>query len=308
MTQPRQVEPGDIVFSTTRTVARFFLLRPDPELIQAVMYVLGHYAAKHGIVLYAACLMSTHLHLVYLDQYGHGPAFLRDAHRCIANVVKALRGWKGSVFEEDPNETRLLTPEAIADKIGYVMANPVAAGAVRYARDWPGLRSRIDELGRRTFVAERPNLYFDPNGEMPARTTLRFELPEGLLELHGEEGTRTVLEESLRRHEREARAEVRAKGWSFLGPERCLRISPYRRSKAYEVFGARNPTFATKGGGQEAFEQAVQKLRAFRRSYRERLQRWRAGDHVSAWPLGTYLMRALQGVGDADSLPDFAPS
>jgi putative transposase len=307
MTEPRQVEPGDVVFSTARTVARFYLLRPDAELVQAGMYVLGHYAAKHGIVLYAACLMSTHLHLVYLDRWGRGPAFLRDAHRGIANVVKALRGFRGSVFEEDPNETRLLTRGAIADKIGYVMANPVAAGTVRYARDWTGLRSRVEDLGRRTFAAERPTLYFDPNGRMPARASLRFELPERLVERHGEEGTREVLEESFRDHERRAQAEVKAKGWTFLGLDRCLRISPYRRAKAYEVFGARNPTFATKGGGPEAFEQAVQKLRDFRQRYRERLLGWRAGDRESPWPFGTYLMRWLHGVVVADP-PGLAPT
>jgi len=296
VTEPRQIEPGDIVFSTTRTIARLYLLRPDPELVDAIRYVLAHYARLHGIVLYAACLLSTHLHLVYLDRWGCGPDFLRDAHRGIANVVKALRGLAGSVLEEHPNETRLLTPEAIADKIGYVLANPVAAGAVRYAKDWPGLRSRVDEMGRHARVVERPRLYFDPKGKMPAREALRFELPCELVALWGEAGTRARLEQSCREHEREAREEIERKGWHFMGAERCLRVSPYRRATAYEVFGARNPTFATKGGGPELFERAVHAVRNFRHRYRERLLRWRAGDRVSPWPVGTFMMRKLHAV------------
>ena len=296
VTEPRQVEPGDVVFSTTRTIARLYLLRPDPELVDAVRYVLGHYARLHGIVLYAACLLSTHLHLVYRDTRGEGPYFLRDAHRAIANVVKALRGWRGSVLEEHPNETRLLTLEAIADKIGYVLANPVAAGAVRYARDWPGLRSRVDEMGRGARIVERSRLYFDPKGDMPPRATLHFELPAELVAVHGEDETRARLVRSCVEHEREARAEIELEGWRVLGAERCLRVSPYRRATAYEVFGALDPTFATKGGGFEAFDRAVHTVRDFRHRYRERLLRWRAGDRLSPWPVGTFMMRKLHAV------------
>jgi len=188
-------------------------------------------------------------------------------------------------------------PEAIADKIGYVLGNPVAAGAVRYAKHWPGLRSRLDEMGRHARLVERPRLYFDPAGEMPARATLRFELPAELLTVHGEAGTRALLEQSCREHERAARAQAELEGWHFLGAERCLRVSPYRRAAAYEVFGARNPTFATKGGGPELFEHAVHAVRDFRHRYRERLLRWRAGDRLSPWPAGTFMMRELHAVG-----------
>jgi putative transposase len=294
--EPRIVRPGDVVLSTVRTVARFYLLRPCRELHDAILYVLGHYAELHGVVLHAACVMSTHIHLVYQDRLGLGPLFVRDVDRSVANLVKALHGWRGSVFQKAPNHVRLLTPDAIADKVGYVAANPVAAGAVRYARDWPGLNVRVSDIGRTTFRVKRPAFYFDPEGKMPGEVEVHFELPEPLVRLYGEEPARARLRDSVAEHEAAARAQVHEKGWSFLGADRCSKLSPYRRAKAYEVFGGRHPTFATKGGGRKAFLRAVAELRAFRRAYREALARWRRDDRAAIFPCGTFLMRVLHGV------------
>jgi len=57
-----------------------------------------------------------------------------------------------------------------------------------------------------------------------------------------------------------------------------------------------HPTFATKGGGIELFERAVRTVRDFRHRYRERLLRWRAGDRLSPWPAGTFMMLELHAV------------
>ena len=69
MTQPRFVVPGETIMVTARTVARFYLLRPDPQLNEALRYVLGYYANKHGLLLHAVCIMSTHVHLVAFDEH-----------------------------------------------------------------------------------------------------------------------------------------------------------------------------------------------------------------------------------------------
>ena len=70
---------------------------------------------------------------------GKLPDFLRDLHRLTALATKVHRKWEGSVWDSNEASAVLLnTPEAIAEKIAYVMANPTAVGAVRYAKDWPG--------------------------------------------------------------------------------------------------------------------------------------------------------------------------
>ena len=60
---------------TRRVFARFFLFRPDPEMNQAFLYCLAVAAEKFGIIVHAACLMSTHLHLVITDVRGEHPRF-----------------------------------------------------------------------------------------------------------------------------------------------------------------------------------------------------------------------------------------
>lgn len=287
--------------STARTVARLFLFRPDPAMKAAARYIIAHYAEKHGIVLYAACLMSTHLQLVFLDALGVYPDFLRDVHRALANVVKAHRGWRGDIFGKHPSVVTLTTPESIIDKIAYVQANPVAAGAVKFAKDWPGLRSTPRLCGAEAHVVLRTHLYFRPNGSMPSVARLRFALPAILVDLHGEDGTREAIATATRDHERQAREKVAELGLRFLGAERCKKVSPYKRAHAYEVFGKIDPTFATKGGGKHAFPEAVRELREFRRWYRDALQAWRAGDRDVEFPPGTWAMRVRHAARCAQS-------
>ena len=116
--------------------------RPDREMNNAFGYLLAVYAAKYGIRVHAACVQSTHWHAVLSDPYGLLPAFLRDFNRGLANFIKALRGWRGTVFQAHPNVVQLLTSEAIVDKIGYTLANPVARSNPTRSGGPPGLRRR----------------------------------------------------------------------------------------------------------------------------------------------------------------------
>src|SRR6185436_1576738 len=43
---------------------------------------------------------------------------------------------------------RLLTRAAVVEKIAYTLANPVAAGLVWSAREWPGATVRVGDLGQ----------------------------------------------------------------------------------------------------------------------------------------------------------------
>jgi putative transposase len=82
-------------------------------------------------------------------------------------------------------------------------------------------------------------------------------------------------------------------GLRELGSERIRRVSPYRRAKSFEPIRGRNPTFAVGRGQRQAFFAAVADLRAFRRAYRDALERWRAGLRQTVFPLGTWAMRCM---------------
>jgi len=62
--------------------------------------------------------------------------FLRRLHRLVSLGTKVLRKWEGPTWApEEASLVRLLTEQAIIEKLAYVMANPVKAGLVRHARD-----------------------------------------------------------------------------------------------------------------------------------------------------------------------------
>ena len=102
---------------------------------QVYWYCLAHAAKLHGVLVHAACLMSTHCHEVITDVRGEYPKFLETLHRNLALCTKAYRGWPEEVFNKRSTGVHaLLTPEAMMESIAYLIANPVEAGAVRYAK------------------------------------------------------------------------------------------------------------------------------------------------------------------------------
>ena len=78
MTPPRQILAGQTFEVVSRCISRLFLLAPSYEVQQTFLYLLGHYAKKHGITLYALVLMANHYHLLGLDKHGNLPHFMRD--------------------------------------------------------------------------------------------------------------------------------------------------------------------------------------------------------------------------------------
>ena len=161
MTQPRLVVPGDTLMITRRTLRRHHLFRPDSAIRQLYVYTLALCARRFGILVHAVTLMSTHL--IVTDPRGRYPDFLRPLHRLVSLGTKVLRKWEGPTWDaEQPSVVRLLTEQAVIEKLAYVMANPVQAGLVRHARDWPGITVLPHELGRRVWSMNRPDACFDP--------------------------------------------------------------------------------------------------------------------------------------------------
>lgn len=298
MTQPRFVLPGDTVMITRRTLRRHHLFRPDASIRQLYLYALTVCAKQFGILVHAVTLMSTHEHLIVTDTKGRFPLFLRELHRLVSLGTKVLRKWEGPTWDhEQTSVVRLLTEQAIIEKLAYVMANPVQAGLVRHARDWPGITVLPHELGRRSWKLNRPDVYFRAdNPQWPETVELSLTLPPALAKLYRAEDVRHAAAAELERQERLAHKEIRRRKSRFLGADRIRRLSPYRRATSFELLRDRNPTFAVGRGQRKVFFQAVAELRAFRRAYRDALEHWRAGLRSVVFPQGTWCMCQLHGV------------
>ena len=264
-------------------------------------YALAVCADKFGILVHAVVLMSTHEHLVLTDPRGVLPDFLRELHRLVALGTKVLRKWEGAVWDsEKTSVVRLLCPQAIVEKVAYCMANPVAAGLVRRARDWPGLTTMPDQLGRAVLSAARPSVFFDPNNaQWPETARLALTLAPSLEGQMSLEEFQLQVAAELERQEQEAHSEVAKAGRTFLGADRCRRTSPYRRARSFEPLRDRNPTFAVGRGNRVGFFAAAEELRAFRAAYREALRKWRLGVREVAFPAGTWAMKRLHAVAVA---------
>jgi putative transposase len=294
MSQPREIVPGATYLLTRRALRRHMLFRPDALITQLVLYALAVSARRYGLHVHALCLMSTHLHLVVTDVEGLLPRFLQFFHRLVALGTKVLRMWEGPVWDHEPTSVvRLLTPEAVVEKIAYVLANPVAAGLVEQAHEWPGAKVLVDELGRGVLRAKRPEVYFAPtNPQWPEEATLELTLPPSI-EQDAADGFRQQVRAELERQQGQARVEVEQKSVGVLGAERASTVSPYDRATSVEPLRDRNPTFAVGRGQGEAWQRAAAGVRAFRAAYHEALARWRTGVRSAVFPAGTWCMRVL---------------
>ncbi|WP_437650518.1 transposase [Sorangium sp. So ce362] len=301
MSQPREIAPGATYLLTRRVLRRHFLLRPDVAINQLLIYALAVSARRYGVEVHALCAMSTHLHLVVTDVQGVLPRFLQFFHRLVALGTKVLRKWEGPVWDHEATSVvRLATPAAVVEKMAYVLANPVAAGLVRYAREWPGVKVDVGELGRGALHARRPSAYLDPeNPQWVEEATLPLSLPPGI-EQESAEGFRQQVAAELERQEAQARAEVERRGLRVLGAERVSKVSPYDRAKSSEGLRERNPTFAVGHEQGEAWRTAAAAVRAFRASYRAALGRWCAGVRSVLFPAGTWWMRTFHGASVTD--------
>jgi putative transposase len=278
---PRRVVAGTTYKITRRTVERQFFLRPSPEVNAIILYALASAVLRHGMQLHAWVAMANHPHVQATDVRGVLPAFLHDFHREVALALKALHGIAECVWAKcSTSAVELHGERAQADAALYAMLNPVVAGLVEHAADWPGA---IWLPGQRELVVRRPDVWFSedrpeelrvPIVPPPAWTGTEDQWHEHLAERLAER------EATLRKERiRERRA--------VLGRQRVLQNKVTDRPWTTEsVRPARNPVLAAAGEpGLMAI--LVTQLRAWRRAYIEARDRWRT-DKTAVFPPGTW--------------------
>ena len=295
MTLPRFTKrKRETLLITRRCIGRQFLLRADRDANQIFLYCLAVAAKQHGIEVHAVVVMSNHFHLVVTDHFGKRSFFTRDLVRNLAKCIQALRGTRGGVFDKSQaNFTRLLTDQAVIEKCAYTIVNPVAEGLVSSPNKWPGVSVDVDDIGRRTFHIKRPNYYCRKSSPTwPEEITLEVTVPPD----HEPRDFRRALRAEVREQQEVARDKVRASGKRFLGRQRVLDTSPYKRAKSYEDFGTCVPTFATGKGYRDAFKQAATELKVFRAMYRDAIKRWKQGIKDTLFPEGTWWMAEFHQV------------
>jgi len=294
MSRARPIDSGTTYLITRRTERRHCLMRPDSKMNRFILYALITAARRHGILLHAFCAMSTHLHYVVTDPLGNLPRFFEMFHSLVARGIKKIREWDGSPWDRaQTSAVALCTREAIVEKIAYTLANPVEAGLVWQAREWPGAKTLVEDIGKNKIHARRPEVCFSPeNPEWPLHDKLAVSLPPSI-PADEAQGFRDAIAVELANLEKAAHERIPRH--KVLGAARVMKIPPEMRITSREPKGQRNPTFAVGRGNTEAAEQAVRALRDFRIAYRKALTEWRSGDRSAVFPAGTYAMRVVHG-------------
>ena len=194
----------------------------------------------------------------------------------------------------------LQTPEAVAQAIAYVIANPTECWAVNNAADWPGLISNPRDLWNGTWTATKPTKYLDQDNEQwPDRATLTLQMP-AMLKL-GFANPLSVINTEYQERLNGARQKAKAEGKHFMGLERIKKVSPYQRATSWEDLRELDPTFAVGRGQHEARALAIKAVKTFRQAYRTALELWRAGDRLVRFPTGTWWMKVFHGSPVADT-------
>lgn len=297
MTAPRQLVPGTTFLVTRRCLERRFFLRPSPQTNATFRYLLAAGAAKHGIQLHALCVLSNHIHLVLTDTAGNLPAFKRDLDGLVARAVNAQLGRRDHFWELGSySAVSLEDHAAVVEKIVYVLANPVAAGLVRRACEWPGLWSGLEHVGGGAERVERPARFFRETGPLAREAHLQLHLPPGFASVPEFLATVAPL---LRAAEDRAAAALGAAGRSFLGAARALAQHPSARPPPEDPRPRLRPRFATRDSARRML--AVERLRRFLQDYAAALDDWRSGRRDVIFPAGTYLMRVLHSAACAPS-------
>ncbi len=297
VTAPRRVVAGTTYLLSRRATQREFLLKPSVLTNLIFKFVLAVAAARYGILIHAACVMSNHFHLVVTDVRARLPEFSHLLNGILAKAFNALYGrWENFWAPCSYSAVALVSPEDVIEKVAYTLANPATAGLVEHGSEWPGVWSDPSLIGQPGERVERPGHYFAKEGSMPEAMELVFSAPPGFESV---EAFRQKVIARVSELEHHAAAERLANGVAVLGPRRVLKQSHTSRPASREPRRVLNPRVAAKDKWKRI--EALGRLVSFIRDYARALSKFRDGDHSVVFPHGTYLMRVRFGVACASS-------
>jgi len=109
---------------------------------EAYLRRLAHCGGRHGLEIWAYCLMTNHVHLIVRPA---GPDSLAraigEAHGHYARLVHRREGWSGHLWA-NRYYSAALGPGHLWSAVRYVERNPVRAGLAELSEDYPWSSAR----------------------------------------------------------------------------------------------------------------------------------------------------------------------
>jgi putative transposase len=145
--QARMVIPGVPHHVTQRGNRRepIFLEAGDEGIYLGLM---TEQLRRYGVACWAYCLMPNHVHFILTPQDETGLArAVGEAHRRYTGFIGARGRWTGHLFQGRFSSVAMDEDHLMA-ALRYVALNPVKAGLVKSAADWPWSSARAHLAGQ----------------------------------------------------------------------------------------------------------------------------------------------------------------
>ena len=138
---PRYLPPGWSVEVSTRTICGFYLLPANPRFTRIMVGILGRAQEKYPVLIHAAVAASNHYHLIVtpadLEQLADFMEYVNG------NLAREAGRWVDhhGAFWADRYHLIPISPEpdALIERLRYVLSNTVKENLVARVCDWEGL-------------------------------------------------------------------------------------------------------------------------------------------------------------------------
>jgi putative transposase len=145
---PRSALPDGIFHVYARGVAATTAPFPGEE-DKATLFHLLPGLRMRGLIVHAACVMSTHYHGIFEGRTARLSAAMHWLNWSYARAYNTTHDLHGHVFSER-FQTRVIDDEdSLERRHAYVLANPIRAGLCETLEDWPWTYSRYVPALRR---------------------------------------------------------------------------------------------------------------------------------------------------------------
>ena len=158
--EARIVIPGLPHHVTQRGNRRLPVFFSDADY-ESYRALLAEFCGRAGTAVWAYCLMPNHVHLILVPDNADGlRASLGEAHRRYTRRINRREDWRGHLWQERFHSFPMDEAWLLACA-RYVVLNPVRAGLVKDAADWPWssagahLTGQDDDLVTVAGLAER---------------------------------------------------------------------------------------------------------------------------------------------------------
>jgi putative transposase len=272
---------------TRRCTERMFLLGACEKTAEVFAYCLAEAANRFGVLVHAAVVMSNHLHIVVTDVKGNLPLFSHLFFTQLAKATNARTGHVESVFARSSryHALELVSVDAVACKIAYLLGNPAKAGLVDSCAKWPGFITSVkDMVARKVYqvsTGDNPYLKRREHAVLP----LQIVPPP---QVHDVRAFAASIARDVTKLEAHYEKERRDNGVLTKGAEAVRAEKWHRKPKTGVTLFRMVPSLAERV--KQIRIAAIRSLQRFRKAYRDALSAYRDGARDVVFPRGTWWM------------------